>query len=358
MLVSDLGEQNRRYIPSIDIVKALAIIGVLLTHTIDYHFLNLTGYIFHINQAVPVFMVLSGVTLMLTFGKSGKMYSLVEYFRKRIRRFIFPFLIIFVISLLFGVLRNNYYIGFESLIGSLPVSGPGNYYVTIVIELLIIAPILIYFYKKTPRLLIVGMVLSDLFFELLAPHLSLFANNSYLYEACILRYFAAIALGMFIAEEYLRNGEVNLKNKKYLIVLLFLPIAIIYLCLGLFFQQPFPFFETEWGTQNISSFTYTLVIVTILLNSKIEKYFSSKTLSIFTLIGKSSYHIFLVQILFFGFGLSIINILPSQNMYIFLIAPAIAANLIIIISFGIFFYEIDSKIVFCRKRWQRSLKPN
>lgn len=337
------------YFPSIDVLKGLAIISVILLHTITDKLLKFTLYPFHIYQAVPVFMVLAGLTLMFTFGnadpKSFKSYYNLKYFNKKILRLVYPFLIILIISLLYGLWDRSYYLGILSIAGYLPVTGPGNYYISLLLEFIIIAPFIAYFYRKNPGLLLASMVLIDLGFQLIAPHIGLFSGDSYIYRACILRYFSAIALGLLISDEFSREGHIDLMNKRYRPVLLMLPISILYISIGMFVGQPFPLFKPEWGTQNILSFPYALILAVLVLNLDISRYNSKMANKVIIPIGKASYHIFLVQILFFGFGLSFVNYVTKDNLLL-VGGIAILLNLLSAIVLGLIFYRIEPKITF------------
>jgi len=61
-------------------------------------------------------------------------------------------------------------------------------------------------------------------------------------------------------------------------------------------------------------------------------------------VGKASYHIFLVQILFFGFGLSLTKFVTAENYLIW--GPlAIILNLLINLIVGLLFYFAQNSIV-------------
>jgi hypothetical protein len=344
----DRSDRIRRiYYPSIDTIKGLAIFSVLLLHIIPEKLLIYTFPSIHINQAVPVFIVIMGMTLMITFRRSDgcnniKFFYNTSYFDKKILRIIYPYLIVFIVSFLWGVWNHDYYLGILSLVGFLPVTGPGNYYVSILITFIFIAPIIAYFYYRNQWLTIASMVIMDLSFQFLSPYIWPFNGDSYLYSACILRYFSAIAIGLYISDEFLQNGHIDMKNKKYWPILLFVPVSVLYLLLGVFIKQPFPLFNSLWGTQNIISFAYTMLIVIVLLNLEISHINNAlrKVVTLIGTLGKASYHIFLVQTLFFGFGFSLTNLLTRDNM-LYYGGFAIMSNLVLIIGIGLVFYRFE-----------------
>lgn len=211
-------------------------------------------------------------------------------------------------------LIEKYYIGFLNILGFLPVTGPGNYFVTILFQFIIVSPAIYLLYKKSPVIMLLSLFSIDFLFQLIAPHLNIFSEYPYLYSGCIFRYFSVIALGFYIHQDLIQDNCINLK-KKNRFILICLPLSIIYLIAFFFYYQPFPLFSEMWGFQNIISFFYPLVLTILFLNLKEERFFKKNNGLL--VIGRSSYHIFLFQILFFGFGFSFVNIFNQINAFVF-----------------------------------------
>lgn len=344
--MKNISNNNSTYFPNIDLLKGLAILSVILLHTVSKSVLIKTFSQFHIWQAVPVFFILMGFTSMLSFSHK-KFYDIRtfywrQYLIKRLKRIFVPFLIIFFVSLLFGIYNGKYYIGLGYVIGFLPVTGPGNYFITILFQYIFIAPFIYLLCQVSPKIMLITLFSINILFELIAPHISIFNDIPYLYGANILRYFSAIALGFYICDDFLKNGYVKImsKNNKFILIGFF--ISIIYLFLAIFTRQPFPLFTDLKGSQNILSFFYPLVIIIFILNADFRKYKSNIIYKHCLEIGKVSYHIFLVQILWFGFGLSFVALITKDNLII--MGPiAIFANLIFIIIIGLEFYSLQKK---------------
>jgi peptidoglycan/LPS O-acetylase OafA/YrhL len=121
----------------------------------------------------------------------------------------------------------------------------------------------------------------------------------------------------------------------------------------------FPYFQTPWQPQTVLSFFYPLILCVLGL-----RYLPSNGNSfwnIISLIGKASYHIFLIQIIFFGAGFSITSIIASSglqgvyNTYILGII-ALASNITITLLLGLLFYYIEPKLI--KKVELQSLKLN
>lgn len=92
--------ENKHYL-QIDLIKALAIVSVLIIHSIPNYYSRLPISIFTIEQAVPVFLLIMGLNGTMSFKRRSyinlkQMYGL-EYFKHRLMRFLIPFLIIFYV---------------------------------------------------------------------------------------------------------------------------------------------------------------------------------------------------------------------------------------------------------------------
>ena len=96
-----------RYFPQLDIIKFLAITSVIILHSVSIQTLRETYSDFHILQAVPVFFIVSGITLAISHKQRGCLklneFYAKEYMLLRCRRLLLPFAIIFVLSLAAGL---------------------------------------------------------------------------------------------------------------------------------------------------------------------------------------------------------------------------------------------------------------
>lgn len=333
-------KKNISHIPQIDAVKALAIIGVLLTHQMNVPMLMRTYAQFHLNQTVIIFFILMGLTLTISVskikGNSLRDFYTYSYFKKRISRLILPFIFIFLLSLILGLIYHKpLYFGYFSLIGLMPFSGPGNYFFSIIIEFIICGPLIYYFYKKNPQVTLLVLYLLNFLFEIAAPHINIIAAHPYLYSAAIFRYLFAIGLGLYISDEYLTKKHINLFNKNNSLLLLLLPFSIFYLYLGRFSWQPLLFLNNDWGTHNLFAVPFIFFITCILLNIDYQK-LNKDIFEIILQIGAASYHIYLVQMLYFGFGFGAKFIGPVPII--------MSVNIIINIVIGTLFYYFENNL--------------
>jgi hypothetical protein len=158
-----------------------------------------------------------------------------------------------------------------------------------------------------------------------------------------------IALGMYMSRFLLTTQHFDMHKGTNRFLLLLFPVSALYVFLGGFIAQPFPLFRPEWGIQNLLLTPYTFVLTSLLLNlglilslRNISKGVKFACAAI-SKISKASYHIFLVQILFFGFGFSFTNILVPYGA---LIAQSVGAlgNIACTVLLGILFYLFQQKL--------------
>ena len=293
---------------AIDLIKGVAVLFVVLQHTVDRSVLlaifspnllffaplpgitSLPIFAFNglvnltIDQAVPLFLVVMGINAEI----SGR--------GPRIRRLIYPFILIFIISLAIGISRGQYYIGANSLLFQLPVSGPGNYFIPLAVSFAIIGKWVVTVYRRWPQEMIIGAFLVNLSFNI-------FIREWEYYDICILRCIFAIVLGMYIYE----NG-IN----KYILIMLPISIAVIVSL-------------RDW---NALTFFFPAFSIAIAIHNS----FGNRILEV---LGKASYHIFLVQILYFGSGIAMTRSMHSGYVMILYML----VDLIIPLVLGLLFWS-------------------
>ena len=184
--------------------------------------------------------------------------------------------------------------GFYTLLGAFPTTrGLGNYFFTILLQFILVFPLLYRLHKYNPKLCLIFYFLVDLCFQFIAPFIEIYQTEFYLYQSCILRYFSAIGFGIWISD----NPELFSKKNQFIFIGLI--ISILYIVANVFYGYIFPYFLQYMGVENIISFFYPLTLVLLGI-----KFFPSnennKLVKLIAKIGRASYHIFLIQILYFS----------------------------------------------------------
>ncbi|MHC2991381.1 hypothetical protein OB13_07230 [Pontibacter sp. HJ8] len=322
----------KQHFQQIDIVKGLAIVAVLLLHSLTREELVGSYAIFHIWQAVPLFMVTMGLNLGLSYSSKTlhfhHLYT-AHYFQKKGLRILLPLLLLYGIALVAGYTwqrlygQNVYTLGWENFIGVLPVSGKGNYFITLLLQSVLLLPLIGYCYFRWPARTLLVLVLLEVVFLLTAYRIAFFNEDRYLYDAAFFRYLSAIALGLWLST--IVSSEKN--TGKWILVLIGLGSAVLLygqLYLGLLL----PYIRPEWQAQVALTFPFAALLVYLFI-LLFPQQSDNKVLGMMAETGKASYHIFLVQVLYFG--------LVPQNTNTYL-------NLGICLFAGYFFYYTETAL--------------
>lgn len=346
--------KRNHYYLQIDLLKCIAIISVIIVHSINFRdtstvpiWINLI-VAFSLAQAIPIFFVLMGRNAGASFErkslfKLSELYS-KTYFKARFYRLIIPVLITFIVSLFLGLYLNKIYLGILNLIGYFPLTGYGNYFISILLQFIFIFPLLYFFYQKNPKITILLTILISFIFEVVSTVIPTLQGNSYLYQACILRYILALVLGLWLVDNY--DKRLSLLRNKYII--LGLLISVGYILISSVYSFKIAFFTPYWQPENFLAFFYPLVFCAVGM-----RYLPGQETNLLVktaaFIGKASYHIFLVQILYTGAELALganlfillLNVLnlPLNPSTLTILAFTILTNVLI----GILFFVGESK---------------
>jgi peptidoglycan/LPS O-acetylase OafA/YrhL len=291
----------RRHIAQIDILKGLAIVGVLAQHAFASAFLYRAWDMIYVVQAVPIFFVLMGLNASQSLAKVApitlrRLYTR-RYFRERFDRLLVPFLLLWPIAAVVALSFGEFHVGPLALVGVYPsTGGPGTYFVTILFEFALVFPFLFWCLVRAPLLTAIALIALDTGFNLLAPHVGVFTASSaghYAYDAALTKYAILILAGF-----WLTRVEVNRT-----LILRLTPLALASLIyLLLLHQDPQGF---NWLINSFSRPTNFLSAgYAIWLTCLGLVFLPSETHSIVTRVlahlGRASYHIFLVQIIWFS----------------------------------------------------------
>lgn len=346
-------KRNHHYL-QIDLLKCIAIISVIIVHSFDFRNSSTVPLwidlivAFSLAQAIPIFFILMGRNAGASFErkslfKLSELYS-KTYFIARFYRLIIPVLITFLVSLFLGLYMNKIYIGILNLIGYFPLTGYGNYFISILLQFIFVFPLLYFFYQKNPKITILLTILISFVFEVGSTVLPILQGNSYLYQACILRYIFAIVLGLWLVDNY--DNRLSLLRNKYIILGLLLSVS--YIVFSSVYSFKISFFTPYWQPENFLAFFYPLVFCAIGMRF-LPSQENNLLVKITAFIGKASYHIFLVQILYTGLE----AVLGVNFFIVFLygvnlpINPStiaiIAFNMLVNVLIGVLFFVSESK---------------
>jgi peptidoglycan/LPS O-acetylase OafA/YrhL len=289
--------KTRPRLAQIDLLKGAAVLSVIALHGLTTRGLHDAWAPLHVGQAVPVFLVLMGINAASSF-RDRRDSSLRElfsgsYFAGRFDRLFVPFAVVWLASLAIGAARGGLHFGPLIAVGVTPLTGPGNYFVTIAFEFVLVFPILFWAFQRAPRATVIACFAIDAGFELLAP--SLFEGAyPYGYDASILRYLGQIAIGLWIASHPRPADRAN----RWIVVLA--PASIAYIVVQQLEPSAFSWLRNDFGaTTNFLAAFYAGALVLAGLRFLPRRAVHAPTAAVAAL-GRASWHVFLVQMIWFA----------------------------------------------------------
>lgn len=334
--------KNQRLV-QIDLLKAFAIFSVITLHSISESVFKRSLAPFHIWEAVPVFFILMGLNAAQSMSKLDEISSgwrrLENYAKNRFQRIILPYIIILILDIGIGFIQGNATYGPGILLGRLPVGLPGNYFVCALIQFTIIFPAIYWLFQRNPKATVSGSFLVSFAFEVLAPHVGFFVTTPFYYRAAMLRYLPAIALGLWIYK------DMDVLSRKNRFILVGAIGSVAYLAAVSLFGYTFPLFFPSSNTPYMLSFFYPALLVLAGI-----KYLPKSGFRTLALIGRMSYHIYLVQMIFIAF-------VPVRDLRL-PVFGAVAFNAAATISLAYAFYFLDIRykkpiLGFLSRKWMK-----
>ena len=286
------------HLEEIDFVKGLAAISVVFLHTLPKSVLIGTFAVFHIWQAVPIFLFISFYLGFRLFNKKEdviKGYYSKERVRKIFMRIWLPLLILAVLEAVYFLVVGNK----NKAIGCLFCydNGPGDYYVWCYMQIWLLMPAIYLLLKRSGiavggGILLILSVLLDFLWERyidLKPGLT-----------CFRYLFLSVPAFMYLK-------RVSLKGLTPLVI-----ISIVYFLLMLYSNVPLyvdPILPDGWEWQTGLGYFYTLGLF-LFLSKLYTKLKPSKLKQYITHIGTISWEVFLIQMMFIGSG--VLNAVSSR----------------------------------------------
>nr|WP_320161562.1 acyltransferase [uncultured Methanoregula sp.] len=331
-------------IPQIDVLKAFAIIAVVLLHALPFAFFLSIGSPYYLWQAVPVFIVIAGFTGAYAYKRYGSATLKQCYdpslIIRRFKRLLIPFLLCYIIEIILLYIFNQISLDPASLILSLLTGGYGwgAYFIPIMLQSIIIVPLLYLLSRRNPDQMVIIALILTIVFDIIV---FLIGWNNNQTSSIYFRYLFAGALGVWIVTSEKRN-------KIWLIVGGI--ISLVYITLSCYTPlfSAFPDYSGYTGILQAPAFMWAAILVLFGL-AYLPENTDSGIFNTLSEIGKASWHIFLAQLLYY--------FLPSAYVYAFLVAPLasgneilqdgliILCNIIICVGVGYGWYFIEKKIL-------------
>lgn len=301
-----MSEQKTKHIYIIDYLKAVSIIMVIITH---YNWQDKTTPFFTllIAMAVPIFMLLTSYNFTMSFerrtsGKIGELYDGATLL-PRLVRFVVPYALIYVAEVILWRSRGKVYTVKELFLNFAEGGfGPGSYYFPILIQLLFVFPLLYLLIRKFSWKGVIAVAALNFGYELLVK---LSGMPKTTYRLLLFRYLLYLGFGCYmffhLREEHNKEGERKYPMKRWVLAALF--------AFGLWFllYMYYPGYHASsmhimryWTKTAMPVACYIFPLIFLLM--KYGQNWKMRGLHVFfSEIGKASYHIFLVQMLYFKF---------------------------------------------------------
>ena len=353
-------EESKEYFFQVDFLKAVMIFLVIFDHMVSWGVKSEIGVTLWERISIPVFLVLMGFNMGKSFQKKGdvslkQLYSW-SYFKRKILRYIVPFIVLYGVSTFIGLFMYGFDISamyngqfypdhgiIHLFIGFLPFWGPGNWFLPLLFQSILLMPLLYKAFRKKPVLTLIMCFVVEIAMQLIVfffiGEITSWEEAHYytLFATSVLFYLSGIGLGMWFS-----FGN-DLLSKRNIFMWILFPISLMYMIYYQFFDFRFrigdvPLFR---GDYLFLIFPYSAFLVLLALKFLPQKSKGRISRGI-SMIGKSTYHILLIQIL--GYGM--ITAFWGTHYAIDVgFGPDKILDMIfawiLFISFGILWYKLD-----------------
>lgn len=271
-------QRMRGRLSGIDLIKTIAIICIIITH---YPFTNLERkwvlFPYIIEMAMPCLMIVTGYNA----GNRRNRFTYTDCLRYFQR--LFPPWIIFMIVEI--SLFRYYGMTWKDIFQMMVVYqnyGQGSYFPWVYLKIVLMLPLIDYMIRNFKGFGLAMLIMLHLLFEIAVSY---FDMSTISYRLTSMRYLGFVAVGFYYTQCNYCIEKIDLA------VLGGLGGVMIYF---LNYHKPLFLFK-QWRVTSLPVIVYAFVLVVIAL--KYYKYQSS----IIELIAKSTFHIFLVQMVYYRF---------------------------------------------------------
>jgi len=356
----------------INIIKGICIIFVIISHSILLPICYLKDYLFYmfiIANAIPIFLILLGLNLSMSISKKlNNKYSLKNIYIShnlfnKLKRFIIPFLIIFIIDIIIGIIffdltiEKDFDLKWYNLLNfQIFIKGSGTYFTIIYFQVILFFPLIYYCYKRNEKLTLIICFIINFMNCFIIYFMNFYFSYPFNllrkigYSSYIIRYLFLIVLGNYLFKHYEKgNFFIFLKRNK-----MFIFGVLIGICYLIFYVYFIPFtnihlliFIMIFNQIIVSFYCCFICIILIEFLPKINKNLITKFLSY---IGKKTYYIFLIQMIYFGFLRGILNTLyityNSLDLHTIIFILIICfINIVFCLLLGILFFKLCNFIL-------------
>jgi len=272
--------------------------------------------------AVGIFIIMSGYLMSGILDRLARPFARWYDFRNmlsRILRFYLPLIPVFLLALFYKITFLDKSYSLLEIVVRFFLGGfrPGGYYVTILVQLVLLLPVV---HAVVRRYRFSGVMICVIFTLLYDVMATFFGMDATLYKFLVFRLTSHIAFGV-----YIKYADFNSERKRNLIMFI---VGLVYVICCVFTDIYIPNVFFRWRDVSfVTAFFLYPVIVWFINRFDHLKYTDSRFSKHILDFANATYHIFLVQLLYyttvgFAFNEYINNALITLGLNVILTVPA------------------------------------
>ncbi len=380
--------RERPYFFQLDVLKAIAIAFVVMDHSLYWDVKSAMGSLFWERLSIPFFLIVMGFNMAYSFKYSEattlrELYS-KEYFKGKIVRYVLPFAVLYMGSMLIGLYTGLLRFSEYTLLGFLPFWGPGNWFIALLFGSIVVFPFVYWLFEKQPVATLILCFLGEIVMETIlfigTPYLAGSVFEGFIITAIrinVIFYLPAVGLGLWFSKGY------NLRAKRNWFMFLYFPISLLFMVdyvtftpgtqIGIIGAMPNSFGQFVQAVQIFVVGDYTLLfygyaaLLFIGAMTLLPQKPSGRFERFVQQIGRASYHILLFQIFYMSIVYHVVSPVdalyqhipvfpvvlgwPSDLYYI----PFYLMNLTISFAGGLLWYKAEKKATKKGKPWYQHI---
>lgn len=291
---------QKHYIPIIDYLKAFAIVLVTTTHFFTYDEKDFLLFIYVIQMGMPLFMFISSYNFAMSATRHG-FTSLADLYapaqmKKHFGAILPAYILMFVFESLWTTLAGSRYSVGDVLSafisGGLNGGSHGGYFFCIYWQFLLFAPLLYLLLRRYPTQTLFAALVIDMAYEWLVGAIDIPRD---LNRLLFVRYLFIATFGLYFN---LYRSRVRL----WLVGLLALA-SLTYITALEFYGLDWPL-TTYWLNTNVYASFYYIAVAVFAFQFLEYKMLPGRLHDLVKRIGRSTWQIYLFQMLFFRLGWS------------------------------------------------------
>ena len=175
--------EKKPYFFQLEVLKTIAIAFVVMDHSLTWEIKGAMGSVFWERLSIPFFLIVMGFNMGISFkfrnSKSLRELYSWDYFKRKIKRYVFPFIILYCVSIILGVTLGYYNTNEYLLLGYLPFWGPGNWFIPLLFGSIVVFPIIYWLFDRSPLVTVCLCFLSELVMQYILSVLYPTATSAY-----------------------------------------------------------------------------------------------------------------------------------------------------------------------------------